>query len=524
MKIDLRKRQQNAETGVFHISTKGWEDSVSAQINIESQIDDLDVDETIKTHLKSKLNFDGMPEDETEALDALRSMTASINSEIDKFNSGQVLSVTKSGSKFVSPQDLGEGIKSKSEELERMKAELEDEKTSEERKKELQEKYDQEQSERDKMYEEMSGAVSTVASSMVSTGSKLLSGDGQAAIDATLNILIGIGSFLTKGLMAAVHGIKSLHESRKLNKGKDELDKQEQRMKELQAELDEIAAGNHDAGMEPATPEEVEEIKSQAVQEDFEEVGEIETWDDAFKYGYAKLKQIHGLNYDEIKAKETLEGLKAKYPDNPKVVIGALKYGGRKKKDENQQNSRIDLRKRSINSEVTKDLCAIVKTHGTPWGILARSDKAYGISDKLSDSDWKSAIKKKFEVYSFFDSWDEAEEVMKDLEPEQSNSRIDLRRTKNAKPQLKKVYKSFTDSDPAYKWIMDEVGPMEDPIASIKIDGKVGDLRWDEEGESLVLYCWNLPKHKEVINDSEWEGQLGQMFDYINQQISKYGD
>lgn len=79
------------------------------------------------------------------------------------------------------------------------------------------------------------------------------------------------------------------------------------------------------------------------VSEEFEEVGKITDWDSAFNYGYLKLKQRHGIKYDKQKAQETLEGLKAKYPDNPMVVIGALKYGGRRSKSEDnrESNSRI---------------------------------------------------------------------------------------------------------------------------------------------------------------------------------------
>jgi hypothetical protein len=437
MKIDLRKRQMNAKIGLPHISTKDWDDSVSAQINIESQIDDLDVDETIKTHLKSKINFDGLPEDETEALDALRGMAESINSEIDKFNSGQILSVTKGGSKFVNPQELADDTKRASEELDALKAEQEAEQ-DEERKQKLKEEYDKKKAERDQMYEDMSGAVSTISSSMIDTGKKLMSGDGQQAVDAVLNILIGIGSFLTKGLLAWCHAAKEHREARKL--GKD-LAKQDEGLRKAQELVDEIAAGNHDEGLDPATPEEAEEIKSQAAQEDFEEVGEIETWGDAFKYGYAKLKQIHGLNYDEAKARETLEGLKASYPDNPKVVIGALKYGGvRRKKDENQQNSRIDLR-----------------------------------------------------------------------------------RTKNSKPKLKKVFEDFNNIDDAYEWMTEGVGPTEDPVAILKVGGKSGELTWSDKGE-LVLRCNGLPNHEEVMHEDDWVGQLSDLMDYINNQIRKYGD
>jgi hypothetical protein len=97
-------------------------------------------------------------------------------------------------------------------------------------------------------------------------------------------------------------------------------------------------------------------------------------------------------------------------------------------------------------------------------------------------------------------------------------------RKSNAKSQLKKVYKEFNDAGEAYGWMMNEIGPMDDPIATIKIDGKVGGLRWDSEGENLILDCHNLPYHEEVIKEGEWAGQLGEMFDYINQQIRKYGE
>lgn len=83
-----------------------------------------------------------------------------------------------------------------------------------------------------------------------------------------------------------------------------------------------------------------EHTKSDADSE-FSDVGKIIDWDTAYKYGYAKLKQIHGANYDAAKAKATLDGLKAKYPDNPQVVIGALKYGGRRRREDTELNSRV---------------------------------------------------------------------------------------------------------------------------------------------------------------------------------------
>jgi len=436
----IRKRQQNADTGVSHISTKDWADSTEAQISIEAQIDKLDVDEVIKTHLRTKLNFDELPADETEAMEALRNIAESVNSEIDKFNAGQILSTTKGGSKFVDPQTLADQTKSKSEEINRLKDEESKAKTEDEKKK-IREKYKKLQDERDKLYEDISGAMSTVSTSMLDTGKKLMSGDGQQAVDAFLNIIIGIGAFLSKTILAAVHKGKARRESKKMGK---ELEAQDKALRDAQALVDEIAAGNHDAGMEPATAEEVQEIVNEVAQEEFEEVGEIETWDDAFKYGFAKLKQIHGLKYDEAKARETLEGLKESYPDNPKVVIGALKYGGgHKKKDDEQKNSRkvIDLRRR------------------------------------------------------------------------------------NARPQLRKVYREFGDAAEAYNWIMD-TGPMEDPIATIRIDGKVADLKWDSNGEQLVLESINLPTRVELFDDSDWirKNALGDMFDHINQQIREYGE
>jgi hypothetical protein len=165
------------------------------------------------------------------------------------------------------------------------------------------------------------------------------------ALKSIFGVFGKVGKFLSTGLLKATKaGINLANKvSSKVEDPSVELN--EDILNEVNSAID------SKENIEPVTEDEFNNIVEDSDSDLFNNVEKITDWDSAFKYGYAKLQQVHGANYDESIAKKCLEGLKEKYPDNPMVVVGALKYGSKKNKEENSRkiiNMRVQRKENSV--------------------------------------------------------------------------------------------------------------------------------------------------------------------------------
>lgn len=269
----------------------------------------------------------------------LGSAVKRLRSEIDKFYKGGVWVSIGGESKFMYPNEIVEEYKKANDEYSKAVSEVKG-KYEDKRLKKAREN-------RNQAFQNVNAAIETTASSVVKFGSGMLSGNPDQMIDAGLNALGDILKILSKTIASSILKIAKTYD--KVRNG-DEFSKDElKELKAIEKKSIEIhtAAPNEfpdfDTYVTPMSEDDYEEIKEEQdsiAQDNFDEVGEITDWESAFKYGKAKLKQIHGFKYNEAKATEVLEGLKSKYPDTPQCVIGALKYGGFHKKD-TDKNSRF---------------------------------------------------------------------------------------------------------------------------------------------------------------------------------------
>lgn len=309
--------------------------AIPKSIDLESSIQDL-VDQ-LDSYGLPKPALDRFTSDITscDTKGELGSTVNRLRPEIEKFYKGGSWVSIEGESKFMYPNEIAEEYKKANDEYSKAVKEVKG-KYGDRRLEKARER-------RDQAFQNVNSAIETTASSVVKFGSGMLSGNPDQMIDAGLNALGDILKILSKSIASSILKIAKTYD--KVRNG-DEFSKAEMKeLKDIEKRSIEIHTAtpnefpDFDAYVTPMSEDDYEEIKDEQdsiAQANFDEVGEITDWESAFKYGKAKLKQIHGLKYDESKATEVLEGLKAKYPDTPQCVIGALKYGGfHRKRNEN---------------------------------------------------------------------------------------------------------------------------------------------------------------------------------------------
>lgn len=338
----MKIRHNNAKAKENHLSIKDLPaDLGKAKDELKSRIDSLGIDKNIVTKYQSQVD------DLKNLKGDLKSLVERVNTDSDKLASGAHVISIKKGDEveyLVQTEDEMleqlEKVKETNEKIKQLNEEREQ--ASKERKAEIDAEIANKEAERQESYKYASDLVNSTADAAVNFTKGVISGDPDRMVDVILGALAGIFSLLPKGIALGVTAVKSAWDKHKANEKLEDED-----IKQLeQVQMDVVSEGAINS--DPMTPEELEEVKSSYSDASFEDVGKITDWESAFKYGYAKLKQIHGVNFDESKAREVLEGLKAKYPDNPKVVIGALKYGGRRKKE--NVNKTEENNSRTLNS------------------------------------------------------------------------------------------------------------------------------------------------------------------------------
>lgn len=307
----------------------------------------IDLDKSIDG-LVSQLNSYGLPKpaldrftDELQSCSSKGELGVIVNKlrpEVSKFYEGASWVSIDGESKFMYPSEITEEYKKASDEyskaVKEVKGNYKDKRLEKARER------------RDQAFQNVNSAIETTTSSVIKYGSGMLSGNPDTMIDTGLSALGDILKLLSKSIASSILKIAKTYD--KVRNG-DEFSKAELRdLKDIEKTSIDIYTStpneipDFDSYVTPMSDADYEEIKDEQdsiAQANFDEVGEITDWESAFKYGKAKLKQIHGLKYDESKATEVLEGLKAKYPDTPQCVIGALKYGGFHKSDKDK-NSR----------------------------------------------------------------------------------------------------------------------------------------------------------------------------------------
>lgn len=338
----MKIRHNNAKAKENHLSIKDLPaDLGKAKDELKSRIDSLGIDKNIVTKYQSQVD------DLKNLKGDLKSLVERVNTDSDKLASGAHVISIKKGDEveyLVQTEDEMleqlEKVKETNEKIKQLNEEREQ--ASKERKAEIDAEIANKEAERQESYKYASDLVNSTADAAVNFTKGVISGDPDRMVDVILGALAGIFSLLPKGIALGVTAVKSAWDKHKANEKLEDED-----IKQLeQVQMDVVSEGAINS--DPMTPEELEEVNNSFTESAFEDVGKITDWESAFKYGYAKLKQIHGVNFDEAKAKEVLEGLKAKYPDNPKVVIGALKYGGRRKKE--NVNKTEENNSRTLNS------------------------------------------------------------------------------------------------------------------------------------------------------------------------------
>ena len=343
-------RHINAKAKDNHLSLKNikYENFSSSIKELTNRINSLDIDKRLKD--KYKNNLLSISKDKNTAKN-IKNLAASINTDIDKISKGAyILDVTDTDgsqhSEVLTQDEISKRLKDfekankKVEELKRRKQEHPEDFKSQEQ---LDAELEKAKAESEKGRQFGADCVKVLSEDSVNIAKGLLTGSDEERAKAMIDAIGSVAGLFTKGIRGAFWGIKGSIAEAKAGKqfSKEEIDN----MQKITTNIDSIRKEITKESV-PATDEEMKEITDSMAQEDFEKVGKITDWDSAFKYGYAKLKQIHGEKYDESKAKACLEGLKKKYPDNPMVVVGALKYGGHKSDDEDKKgkNSRVFVR------------------------------------------------------------------------------------------------------------------------------------------------------------------------------------
>jgi hypothetical protein len=337
----------------------------SAILKIINGNDNLPID------LKDKLSADV---NEVEDENKVPSLLSKINNEIDIIARGGAIIKSGDKVKVVDPKKVSEEYKKSYDEYKAARDKLKQAKTLEERRR-AKEELEDKRAKRAECYKAVGEVVGAAADRVGQFGQSILTSDPDKFIESTLgastDIIKLVGKGMAKGLLAVGAGYTSWRVNNKVEK---EVDKELGDAKKFSAEITKPGVkfdskSSDDSNYIPDEEEdndEYNEISSKLSnyksevsktnnEENFEDVGPIKSWDDAYKYGYAKLKQIHGDNYDETKAKETLDGLKSKYPNTPQSVIGALKFGRCRKSDKDKKsNSRLsnsDLLRYSVDKE-----------------------------------------------------------------------------------------------------------------------------------------------------------------------------
>jgi len=328
-------RHNNAKAKDNHLSIKGLpSDLGEAKSELKSRIEEIDIDKNIIGKYQSQVDkLKNLKKD-------LKGLVDRFNTDVDKLANGAMVISIKKGEEvdyLVQTEDEMLDQLNKTKEINDKINQLNEERkeASKERQAEIDAEIANKKAEREETYKYASGLVDNMASAAVDMTKGVISGDPDKMVDTILGALAGIFSFLTKGIALGITSFKSAWDKHKAG---EKLNDEDLKMLE-QVQVDVVSEGSITS--DPMTSDELDEVNQDISDAAFEGVGKITDWESAFAYGYAKLKQIHGINYNEAKAKEVLEGLKKKYPDNPKVVIGALKFGGHHKaKSDEEKNSK----------------------------------------------------------------------------------------------------------------------------------------------------------------------------------------
>jgi len=353
-------RHNNAKAKDNHLSIKGLpSDLGEAKSELKSRIEEIDIDKNIIGKYQSQVDkLKNLKKD-------LKGLVDRFNTDVDKLANGAMVISIKKGEEvdyLVQTEDEMLDQLNKTKEINDKINQLNEERkeASKERQAEIDAEIANKKAEREETYKYASGLVDNMASAAVDMTKGVISGDPDKMVDTILGALAGIFSFLTKGIALGIISFKSAWDKHKAG---EKLNDEDLKMLE-QVQVDVVSEGSITS--DPMTSDELDEVNQDISDTAFEGVGKITDWESAFAYGYAKLKQIHGIKYDEAKATEALNALKEKYPDNPKVVIGAFKFGGgrRKRSRKEENNSRvIDFRKsnsRMMNGNPVSDLPEVI--------------------------------------------------------------------------------------------------------------------------------------------------------------------
>ena len=242
--------------------------------------------------------------------------------------------------KVITPSDLADELRDRESKINELQDKLNKTKDSKSRS-ELESELNESKERRKEVIEKVTKTVNEGLNKIVGTSKDLLSVDPDKVLGAITDSFFGILGLLTKGLVNLVSKGIELNEKRKLNKltqkDRDEVNKikLDPKFESTQSKVDN----------KWLTENKIQNKINMARSEDlFKNVDKITDWKSAFDYGYAKLKQVFGDKFDKKIADATLNGLKEKYPNNPMVVVGALKYGRHSDEDKNS---------RAVNSRVT---------------------------------------------------------------------------------------------------------------------------------------------------------------------------
>jgi hypothetical protein len=388
----MKIRYHNAKVNELHLSTADLpSDLGEAKDELKSRLDAIDIDMNIIA------KYQGQVDELKNLKKDLKNLVNRFNADSDKIAQGGMVISRRQGDDLdyvvMTEDELNselDKVRQTNEDINRLNEERKE--ANKERQAEIDAEIANKQEERKKSYQLASDCVENVTKGSIEIAEGLLSGNNDRMVNSVLVALGAIFSFLGKTLAFGLVKSKALMD--KLSSDNPEVKPEE--LEELkQIELDVVSESqNISTDTEPMTPEEREEINGEITEQAFDGVGKVTDWDSAFKYGYAKLKQIHGINYDEAKATKCLEGLKKKYPDTPQVVFGALKFGGHRKKTEEEKNSRVrDFRKLNSVAEryLQESFDKLIRDNGwnrgeydTDEAFLVKDDSAYIFISKNS--------------------------------------------------------------------------------------------------------------------------------------------
>jgi hypothetical protein len=345
---------------------------------IESSINSLPLNEESKHYLVSKVA-------DTKNINKLQDKVDECNEIIDQLSSNPGSYLDLDSGKVVTPSDLADELRDRENTIKELQNKLDKTKDSKSRS-ELESELNESKERRKEVIEKVTKTVNEGLNKIVGTSKDLLSGDPDKVLNAITDSFFGILGLLTKGLVNLVTKGIELNEKRKLNKltqeDKDEVNKikLDPKVESTQSKVDNkwLTENNIQNKINMARSEEL-----------FKNVDKITDWKSAFDYGYAKLKQVFGDKFDKKIADATLNGLKEKYPENPMVVVGALKYGRHSDEDKNSRavNSRVtDIASKYVGKLNNSNFREVFKSIASDFGFSNASIPSH--IETLADFMW----------------------------------------------------------------------------------------------------------------------------------------